>query len=484
MIQKGKKVTSILVESFEKLFKLIPESLPDEMKERIKSSIQSITQQDADLNKLQEYVSYIHSDDINISFLGLSQCKKLLSNTQLTRDLDAIIDIVLRTNIELKLFEIAKNNSVQLLKYQALAIICSFACGTQNQIQNILDNDRVDVLFQTINSEYDEIIGLGVYTLTNISSNNIYFRDLLLEKGVVQQFISLATKCKGEKLETFRIILWAISKFANIKPMIQMHIEDLIKFLSEIIIAVDEEQQLIDACWGLGYLSQNDNQIHLLVKFGVIEKLVMLLHLENKNIVIPALRILGNILTGTEEQTDQVLNAGVLQGFIIQLQQSNNQAIRQDICWALSNIAAGTVTQIKQIITKDSLLLSLFRELEIGVPKIVQEIAHFLSNIVIYADIDDLDHLVRSYGLILQISMILDSIDKNVEVILEGIFQFIQRIIQVGRFQAYYQYFEESKLIEKVEYLQIHQSSTIYQKCSEIFEIFISKKKIWEQHLI
>ncbi|CAD8168404.1 unnamed protein product [Paramecium octaurelia] len=51
------------------------------------------------------------------------------------------------------------------------------------------------------------------------------------------------------------------SKLAKIKPMMKMHIEfDL--FLSEIIIDIDEEQQLINACWGQGYLSENDNQIH------------------------------------------------------------------------------------------------------------------------------------------------------------------------------------------------------------------------------
>ncbi len=57
--------------------------------------------------------------------------------------------------------------------------------------------------------------------------------------------------------------------------------------------------------------------------------------------MIPALRIIGNIATGDNKQTDTILFNGVLPR-LEKLLSNNKNAVRRETCWVLSNIAAGS----------------------------------------------------------------------------------------------------------------------------------------------
>lgn len=63
----------------------------------------------------------------------------------------------------------------------------------------------------------------------------------------------------------------------------------------------------------------------------------------------PALRAIGNIVTGTDEQTQAVLDAGALNMFP-QLLRHKKGNIQKEAAWTLSNITAGKDTQIQEVI--------------------------------------------------------------------------------------------------------------------------------------
>ncbi|CAD8089844.1 unnamed protein product [Paramecium primaurelia] len=469
MSDQERNVSFIKEKNVQKIYKLIPDSLPDEMKEALKNSVDNQAKENADLQKIEEYVFQINSDDINISYYGLNRCRKLLSNQTLPTE--QLIEQILQTNIHIKIFDIAKNHSISLLRYEALWIICNFGCGTKKQIQNILDNDGINILFLALESEFDEIIELGVWALANISGDNVQFRDMLLQKGIIEPLIKLANRYKTETSEIFKTIMWAISNLARGKPTTKIYQKELIYILSDIINSIEDEELLIDACWGLSYLSEQESQINTLISYGVVDKLTLLLQSEKHLILIPALRIIGNILTGNETQTDHVLNTGVLSRFEILLQHKN-KAIRREVCWSISNIAAGNAAQVKQIIRNESILKSLFKLLEQDTLEIKKEIAFFLSNSAIYADLDDLDYLVMSHQFIYKLSNLLELSDKTViQVSLEGISEWIKRVKNDEKYQMYKKLILDSKLIEKVEQLQNHTSKVIFENAYKVYEI-------------
>lgn len=70
-----------------------------------------------------------------------------------------------------------------------------------------------------------------------------------------------------------------------------------------------------DALWALSYLSDGeDYRIQAIVESGqVIPQAMVALKCDMASLMAPALRILGNIVTGNAEQTQAVLDAGILE---------------------------------------------------------------------------------------------------------------------------------------------------------------------------
>jgi hypothetical protein len=63
----------------------------------------------------------------------------------------------------------------------------------------------------------------------------------------------------------------------------------------------------------------------------------------------PALRSVGNIVTGDDIQTQTILNCNALAA-LLSLLSSSKETIRKETCWTISNITAGNPAQIQSII--------------------------------------------------------------------------------------------------------------------------------------
>ena len=63
----------------------------------------------------------------------------------------------------------------------------------------------------------------------------------------------------------------------------------------------------------------------------------------------PALRSVGNIVTGDDLQTQVVITSGALPA-LLSLLSSPKDGIRKEACWTISNVTAGSQLQIQSII--------------------------------------------------------------------------------------------------------------------------------------
>ena len=70
---------------------------------------------------------------------------------------------------------------------------------------------------------------------------------------------------------------------------------------------------------------------------------------QEASIISPALRTLGNIVTGSDAQTDTVVKAGAMQYFPRLLAHSKANVVKE-AAWTISNVTAGNLQQIQAVI--------------------------------------------------------------------------------------------------------------------------------------
>lgn len=81
---------------------------------------------------------------------------------------------------------------------------------------------------------------------------------------------------------------------------------------------------VVDALWALSYLADgNNDRIEMVMNSGITQELVHRLGNDNTALLTPLVRTLGNFVTGTDEQTQAVVDAGVL-GHMTKLVQHSN----------------------------------------------------------------------------------------------------------------------------------------------------------------
>ncbi len=69
---------------------------------------------------------------------------------------------------------------------------------------------------------------------------------------------------------------------------------------------------------------------------------------QSASVLVPALRTVGNIVTGDDLQTQVIINCGALPCLLNLLTTSHKKSIKKEACWTISNITAGTKEQVRR----------------------------------------------------------------------------------------------------------------------------------------
>ena len=126
---------------------------------------------------------------------------------------------------------------------------------------------------------------------------------------------------------------------------------------------------------------------------GAVPLLVRLLTQATLNVITPALRAVGNIVTGSDLQTDAVIEAGGIQavGSLLIHEKMN---VVKEAAWTISNITAGPPEQI-QIIIGSGILPPLIEVLKNGDFRAKKEAAWAVTNLT-SGKIKNSEKLVKS----------------------------------------------------------------------------------------
>lgn len=146
-----------------------------------------------------------------------------------------------------------------------------------------------------------------MWAIGNIAGDCAIYRDMILKCGGQNHLISIiqTTNSKG----TIKHGTWALSNLCRGRPLPKFdYVRNTIPTFAKVIKEETDSEVLTDALWALSYLSDGDEaRIDMVIETNIIPSLVDLLTHPFLPIVIPCLRTLGNIVTGNDAQTNQVI---------------------------------------------------------------------------------------------------------------------------------------------------------------------------------
>lgn len=241
-----------------------------------------------------------------------------------------------------------------------------------------------------------------------------------------------------------------------------------------------DNEVLIDACWAISYLSDGTNdKIQAVIEAGIPRRLVELLMFNSTSVQTPALRSVGNIVTGDDVQTQVIINAGALPN-LLSLLSSPKDGIRKEACWTISNITAGNPAQIQAVIDA-GIIPPLVHLLTHGDFKTKKEACWAISNATSggLQQPDQIRYMV-SQGCIKPLCDLLSCPDNRIiQVSLDG----LDNILKVGGMDKetrgdsdnhYALLVEECGGMEKIHECQNNANEDIYMKAYNIIERFFS----------
>ncbi|XP_024528125.1 importin subunit alpha-1 isoform X1 [Selaginella moellendorffii] len=423
------------------------------------------------LESLPVMVSGVWSDDPNLQVEATTQFRKLLSIERRPP-----IEEVIKAGVVPRFVEFLKRHDFHQLQFEAAWALTNIASGTSDHTTVVINHGAVPIFVQLLSSPSEDVREQAVWALGNVAGDSPKCRDLVLNSNAMMPL--LAQLNENAKLSMLRNATWTLSNFCRGKP--QPNFEQSRPALSalEKLIHSTDEEVLTDACWALSYISDGTNdKIQAVIEAGVCPRLVSLLMYPSPNVLIPALRTVGNIVTGDDVQTQFIINNGALPYLLHLLTNVYKKSIKKEACWTISNITAGNKDQIQAVIEANIIppLVELLANAEFDIKK---EAAWAISNATSGGTHEQIKYLVNQ-GCIKPLCDLLNCSDAKIIVVaLEG----LENILKVGETEKdlgntgsiniYAKFIDEAEGLEKIEKLQTHDNNEIYDKVIKILNSY------------
>ncbi|EGG22176.1 putative importin subunit alpha A [Cavenderia fasciculata] len=423
------------------------------------------------LKALPELTAALNSNDQAIVFSALVQFRKLLCLEK-----NPPIDEVISCGVIPRFNQLLSNSGgYTKVQFEAAWALTNIVSGSNNQTEAVVSSGSIPIFISLLASSSEEVQEQCTWALGNVAGDSIQGRDMVLRLGALPALLKIASTPNISRPTLLQNVVWTVSNLCRgNKPHPDFSlVSPAIPVLANLFKSEDVSDELLaDLCWAFSYLSDGENfKIQAVVNAGAVPSLVHLLAHPKSLVYTPALRAIGNIVTGDASQTQVAIEAGAI-SLLGDLLTNQRRSIRKETCWTLSNITAGNSPQIESVFSNKRIVALLVNILLNGENEVKREACWALSN----ATNGTAKHIATmvNEGVLKPLCETVQSNDVTlVKVSLEALGNILHQgniIASKSGVNPYTLMIEEYGGDQAFIELQSHKNPDIYQKASQLLE--------------
>ncbi|XP_060808977.1 importin subunit alpha-1 [Amyelois transitella] len=414
-------------------------------------------------------VQGLKSADISTKTVSARAARRMLSREQ-----NPPISMMVAAGVIKPLVDALDRDDCADLQFEAAWALTNIASGTHEHTLAVIDGGAIPKLVSML-PRGGAAGEQAAWALGNMAGDGAAARDRVLAAGALPALLPALSA--ATPVSQLRTAVWTYSNLCrNKNPLVNFEmVAPALPYISELLEVTDDDV-LADACWALSYLTDGPNERIEEVQStpGLLRRLLALLEHRHAAVRTPALRALGNMLTGSDHQTDRCLDAGCLDR-IICLLQCDKPSIRKEAAWAVSNILAGTQEQIQRALDKN-ILQELIQVLTHDDIKCQKEAAWAFTNLCLGGSDLQLMSLMSSGFLPPYCALMASPDHRAVLVVLDGLVHLLQAATRLGEIEAMCLKLEEIGALDHIENLQQHENEQIYKKTLHILDTYFAEQ--------
>ncbi|CAG9538642.1 unnamed protein product [Cercopithifilaria johnstoni] len=389
-----------------------------------------------------------------------------------TSNASDVADEIVALNLIPRIVDLLGTGPTLNIRRTATHVVGAIVSICSTHTEAIVKSGAVPHLVDLIGNPDREMRELTLFALGNIAAECCEYRDLCIAYGMAQKMTMMPDGTMT--LMEARCTVWAASNLCRGKdpPVDLEKIAMLLPLFNEALYSNDT-LIISDACRAFGRLldAAPESSYEYILKPSTVECLVEHMGNSNSKISLAALLAVGNIVSGDDEQTQSVLNCTNALNHIHRLLLDGEQKTKREVCWVLSNIAAGTTSQI-QTIFDAGIIPSLIQILKTETFQVRSEACWVIANAITGGNREHVSRIVRE-GALIPLSDMLTVMDCSVVVV---VLKTLAEILECGEYckvdgqNPYAVRLEELNVIDKLEFLMLSANTEIFFKACAIME--------------
>jgi Importin beta binding domain/Armadillo/beta-catenin-like repeat len=408
------------------------------------------------VHDLGDYVQALSSKSDKIILMGVHAIRTLLTN----RKGQPTDEIMGSGALDYLIKFLCKHDCPQIQYESAWAI--TNMCQRTDHVNILIEKGCLKGFLYMLSSTVAEVKEQAIWALANVVASSSYHRDL-----VVQQTLGLLIRVVMES-SVVSIIQRGCVCLSNICISVPPPSPDvctaILPVLAKgVLMHADMREELQFVLASISVITEvSKKAIEQLLGLDILKLIIKFCSTLSYPYAYPAVKIIGNVIGSTDAHAQAVVKAGAVEALQYGLR-SKNKLLRKEAIWAVSNLCAGTLDQVRILL--NSGMIKEILDISIQEDLIIQkEIAWVLGN-ALSNDSDFVPELI-DIGILDTLMYYLGSRDFNIVIIA---LMSIEKVLEFCSYDPDYRYkclevLSRMQGQEAIIKLQFHKNIKIQEK--------------------